>query len=104
MDEKYYSVNVNPAAIVKLAGHVEFLARINENAAISLCDSYEETLVFLKHTPEICPLYKSNISIDAELRYKLFGKRYRIIFEIIDNDVFVYNIQDCRQDDDKSLI
>ena len=32
------------------------------------------------------------------------GKRYRAVFEIIDNNVYVYDIQDCRQDTDKSLV
>ena len=104
MDHKHYHVNVNPAAIVKFAGHIEFLARINENAALLLYDNYEEVLNILKSTPEICPLYYPNIPIDAELRYKLLGKWYRIVFEIIENDVFIYDIQDCRLDTDKSLI
>ena len=104
MEDKHFHVHVNPAAIVKFAGHVEFLARINENSAFLLYDNYEETLVFLRNTPEICPPYYPNIPIDAELKYKLFGKWYRIVFEIIKNDVFIYDIQDCRQDADKSLI
>jgi len=104
MEEKHFYVNVYPAAIVKFAGHVEFLARINENAALLLYDNYEEALIFLKRTPDICPPYYPNTPIDAELRYKLFGKWYRIVFEIIEKDVFVYDIQDCRQDADKSLI
>ena len=104
MDDKNYNINVNPVALVKFAGHVEFLARISESAALSLYDSYEESLSFLEKTPEICPLYYPSIPIDAELRYKLFGKWYRIVFEILVKDVFIYDIQDCRQDVDKSLI
>jgi hypothetical protein len=44
------------------------------------------------------------MSIDAQLRYKLFGKRYRIVLEIVGNAVYVYDIQDCRQDVDKNII
>ena len=104
MVDSNYNVNVNPVAIVKFAGHVEFLARVSESAALSLYDSYDESLDFLKSTPEICPQYYPSIPIGADLRYKLFGKWYRIVFEIIAKDVFVYDIQDCRQDADKSLI
>ena len=104
MEDKNYHVQINPAAIIKFTGHVEFLARINENAALSLIDNYEEALCFLEDSPEICPPYYPRIPIEAELRYKLFGNCYRIVFEVIDSDVFAYDIQDCRQDSDKSLI
>jgi hypothetical protein len=43
--------------------------------------------------------------LDIELRYKLFGgNRYRIVFEVAKSDVYVYDIQDCRQDTDKNLL
>ena len=42
--------------------------------------------------------------IDVQLRYRLFGKRYRIVFEIVGNSVYIYDIQDCRQDSDKNLM
>jgi len=31
-------------------------------------------------------------------------QRYRIVFEILDGTVYIYDIQDCRQDVDKSLV
>ena len=42
--------------------------------------------------------------IDVQLRYRLFRKRYRIVFEIVGNSVYIYDIQDCRQDSDKNLL
>jgi hypothetical protein len=42
--------------------------------------------------------------IATELRYKLFGKRYRMAFEIDGNDVYAHDIQDIRQSIDKSLV
>jgi len=104
MAAKKYQVFVDPQADRKLAAHIEFLARISEAAAVRLYNEYEEALNFLKDSPASCPLYIPQKPIEAKLKYKLFGKRYRIVFEIIDNKVYIYDIQDCRQDIDKSLV
>jgi len=104
MESKKYRVFVEPAADQRLAGHIEFLARVSENAAIRLYKAYEDALGFLEDSPESCPLYIPRTPIDARLRYKLFGERYRIVFEIVGNAVYAYDIQDCRQNTDKSLI
>jgi len=104
MESKKYRVFVEPAADRRLAVHIEFLARVSENAAIGLYKAYEEALGFLGKNPESCPLYIPQIPIDAQLRYKLFGKRYRIVFEIVGNAVYAYDIQDCRQNFDKNLM
>jgi len=99
-----YNVHIDPSASTRFAHHLEFLARVSENAAFRLYDDYDEALGFLENNPESCPLYYLQIPIDEELRYKLFGERYRIVFEIIANDVYVYDIQDCRQNTDKNLV
>jgi len=104
MERNQYKIHFNPASVVKLSEHIEFVAQINEKAAMSLYDSYEEAKEILKSTPEICPKYYPAILIDADFKYKLFGNRYRIVFEISDNIVYVHDIQDCRQDTDKNLI
>ena len=40
----------------------------------------------------------------AQVHAMLFAKRYRIVFEIHDIAIYIYDIQDCRQDADKSLV
>ena len=104
MESKKFCVFVEPAADRRLYDHIEFLARINENAAVKVYESYKEALTFLESSPEICPPYFTKMPIDVQLRYRLFGKRYRIVFEIVGNSVYIYDIQDCRQDSDKNLI
>ena len=104
MENRKYIVVVKPTAIRRLASHIEFLARVSEDAASSLLDEYEESIKFLENNPESCPPYIPKISIDADLRYKLFWKRYRIVYEIISNTVYIYDDQDCRQDFDKNLL
>ena len=104
MAAKRYAVFVEPSADRRLANHIEFLARVSEKAATQLYDAYEETLRFLEETPEICPPYFSKTLTNEVLRYKLFYKRYRIVFEIIGSEVYAYDIQDCRQDDERNLV
>ncbi|MCL1919417.1 MAG: type II toxin-antitoxin system RelE/ParE family toxin [Peptococcaceae bacterium] len=104
MEAKHYHVFVEPSADRRLASHIEFLARVSEIAAVKLYEAYRDALTFLEDSPKSCPLYESQTKIDAELRYKLFYERYRIVFEIVDNSVYAYDIQDCRQDMAKNLI
>ena len=99
-----YNVLVSPSADRKLASHIEFLSRVNEMAAARLYTAYGEALCLLATSPKICPPYNPPKMTDADLRAKLFAKRYRIVFEIIGNSVYIYDIQDCRQDADKSLV
>ena len=99
-----YNVHVDTAAYDKMFDHIRFLAQVSISAAERLYGDLTESIDFLKSSPASCPLYLSVRLKDVELHYKLCGKRYRIVFEIIGNDVFVYDIQDCRQDTDKSLV
>jgi len=104
MERNRYVVFVEPSADRRFADHVEFLARVSEKAATRLYDAYKEALKFLEDTPESCPPYFSKTLTNEELRYKLFYKRYRIVFEVIGNEVYVYDIQDCRQDGEVNLV
>jgi len=95
-----YDVFIAPQADIKLSTHMEFLARVSEHAAVRLYNEFAEALDFLRENPKACPLYIPNSPLDMELHYKIFSKRYRIVFEISDNAVYVYDVQDCRQNDD----
>jgi len=99
-----YKVFVYPPAHARLDSHVEFLARVSESAADRLYDEYADSLEFIAASPTACPPYMLPQKIDAELRYKLFGKRYRIVFEVAGHEIYVYDIQDCRQDFDNYLV
>ena len=99
-----FNVFVNPSADRKFSDHLEFLSRVSEIGAARLYEDYEITLNFLESTPKACPIYIPFNHIDVELRYKLFGNRYRAVFEIEGSSVYIYDIQDCRQDDNKNLI
>ena len=95
---------ISPPADRKLTQHIEFLSLLSETAAERLYKAYDDALSFLEQSPEVCPSYFPQKPIDADLKYKMFAKRYRIVYEIIGNAVYVYDVQDCRQDTDKSLV
>lgn len=99
-----YHVLVSRLADRKLASHMQFLSHVSETAADRLYMAYSEALCFLESVPESCPPYIPLKPIDADLKYKLFAKRYRIVYEIIGDAVYIYDIQDCRQSTDKSLV
>ncbi len=104
MKSRRHKVYVAPMADRKLVSHLEFLSRVSLLAAEHLYIAYEKALGFLAETPASCPLYTLLQPIGTEIRYKLFGKRYRIVFEIIADTVYIYDIQDCRQNINKNLI
>ena len=104
MQEFLYNVYVDPAAYGKMYAHIRFLAQVSVPAAERLYDALNQAIKALKENPESCPSYTPQKPITATLRYKLCAKRYRIVFETVGNAVYVYDIQDCRQDADKRFI
>ena len=104
MPQYKYTVSVDVAAKTKMLEHAKFLAQVSVPAAQRLRNAYHTALKSLRTNPQRCPLYKTNIDIEEELRYLLFSERYRIVFETVDRAVYVYDVQDARQDTDKNLI
>jgi len=110
MIERKYNVSVDAAVNDRILDHVRFLARVSVPAAERLYDAMAKAITELEINPKGCPkyssvgLYTSTDLAEVELRYKLCYKRYRIVFEIDNDNVYVYDIQDCRQDTDKNLL
>ena len=104
MAEHKYKVSVDSAVNDRILKHVRFLARVSIPAAERLYDALAKAIIELENNPKSCPKYTSTSLTGVELRYKLCHKRYRIVFEIVNDNVYVYDIQDCRQDTDKNLL
>ena len=104
MLEHRYTVHVDSAANDRMCDHVLFLAQVSVSAAERLHDVLGEAIHALENCPKMCPPYLSKLPTSAELHYKLFAGRYRMVFEIIGSAVHIYDIQDCRQDTDKNLV
>ncbi|MDD3270695.1 MAG: type II toxin-antitoxin system RelE/ParE family toxin [Syntrophomonadaceae bacterium] len=103
-NEKVYQVVIAPDANSRMYDHFEFLARVSVDAANRLLDGLLEDIRNLRTNPFRHPAYNRQYLPVGKYRYTLSNKRYRIVFQIIDNQVLVDDIQDCRQDDDKSIL
>ena len=106
MREDKYKVDVLPAAYNKLNAHTHFIAQVSVGAAEKFYDDFNKSIESLKANPGMYPVYNLKKPIEGvRFHCKLFHKeRYRIVFRIIDNSVFIYDIQDCRQDIGRYLV
>ena len=102
--EKVYEVSVDPAANDRMSEHFEFLARVSVNAANRLLDELLKDIRSLKKSPHRNPPYNRPYLPQGKYRYMITEKRYRIVYQIDGDFVFVDDIEDCRQDDDKSIL
>ena len=98
-----YNPIVDEKARGKLKSHIRFLKNVNEFAAEKFYVEYKQNLIKLAENPHNSLKYEHKKN--QNLKYKLFYKnRFRIVFEIIENNVYILDIQDCRQDSDKNII
>ncbi len=103
-NEKAYQVIIASDASDRMYEHFEFLARVSVNAANNLLDGLLKDIRNLKTDPFRYPVYNRPHLTVGKYRYILSNKRYRIVYQIIGKQVFVDDIQNCRQDDDKSIL
>lgn len=103
-NEKVYQIIIASDANGRMYDHFEFLARVSVNAANKLLDGLLKDIRSLRTDPICYPVYNRPYLPVGKYRYMLSSKRYRIVYQIIGNQVFVDDIQDCRQDDDKSIL
>jgi len=102
-EEKVYQVIIDPAANDRMYEHFEFLARVSVTAANNLLAGLLSDINSLKKLPFRNPIYNRPYLPIGKYRYMMSNKRYRIVYQIDGGFVFVDDIQDCRQADDKNL-
>lgn len=98
-----FLISVEKSALRRLKAHINYREQFSETVPKRILKEYEETIELLKENPYMFRRFESEI-LNGEFRYKVLDKRYRLVFEIIENRVIVRDIQDCRQDTDKNLI
>jgi hypothetical protein len=84
--------------------HLAFLAQASPNAAEKLLETLIKDMKSLESNPHAYPYYYRPSSSPHRYRYVLSYSRYRIVYQIINDMVYVDDIQDCRQNDDKNII
>jgi plasmid stabilization system protein ParE len=102
--EQYYSVTVSPAASERMREHFVFLAQVSEPAALRLLETLMKDIRSLDRMPERNPPFERPSIPKGRYRYLLSAKRYRIVYQIVGTKVHIDDIQDCRQNDDKSVL
>ena len=93
-----HEITVSDAALAMLDAHVDFLARVNKNAAERLRDEILDDIASLKKNPQRFPVYESEFIPNVCYRTMVSAKRYLIFYEVEKGSVFVDYIVDCRQD------
>ena len=103
-NDKVYQVIISNDANGRMADHFEFLARVSHIAADRLLDGLLKDTGYLKTDPYRYPLYNRPYLPAGKYRCIVSNRRFMIVYQIIGSQVFVDDIQDCRQDDDKSIL
>ena len=104
MENDKYQVFIDPAANDRMYEHMKFLARVNVPAANRLLDGLLSDIGSLESMPFRNPVYNRPYLPPDKYRYMISNKRYRIVYQIDGRYVYVDDIQDIRQADDKNLI
>lgn len=103
-EKKLYRVIIASEANDRLFDYFEFLARVSKTAANKLLDGLLKDIRKLQTEPFRYPIYNRPYLQVGKYRSMISCERYRIVYLIHDDQVFVDDIQDCRQDDDKSTL
>ena len=98
-ERKAYNIVIDPAANDRMYDHFEFLARVSETAAEKLLAGLVADIRSLEYMPYRNPVYSRQYLKSGKYRYMMSRGRYRIVYQIEENTVFVEDIQDCRQSD-----
>ena len=93
-----YSVIISSKAKSQLIHHTAFLAKVSKKAAQRLVSSFSETVVSLETMPKRFPWFNRDYIPYNRYRYCIFEKRYAIIFQIIEDCVYVDYIIDFCED------
>jgi mRNA-degrading endonuclease RelE of RelBE toxin-antitoxin system len=104
MPDKEYRIEISPAANDKMYDHFKFLARVSPSAAYRLRDTIIGEIQSLDYMPYRYPEFNRAGLPTGKYRYRVIEKRYRIVYQVVDNVVYVDDIQDCRQDDDTHVV
>ncbi|MBJ2355214.1 type II toxin-antitoxin system RelE/ParE family toxin [Sphaerochaeta sp. S2] len=92
-----YEVIVSRKADEMLVSHVRFLAQVSIPAAKVLRNEFCSVLVALKDNPFQFQLEEDLGLPSGKYRRVVFAKRYKAVFSVFENSVFIDAIIDCRQ-------
>ena len=84
-----YRVIMSARAAQMLVSHAAFLAQVSPAAAERLTVEFEKAAKSLEQMPQRCPWLRGEYIPKNAYRFILFEKRYILIFQIVDNTVYL---------------
>ncbi|MCC8356402.1 MAG: type II toxin-antitoxin system RelE/ParE family toxin [Oscillospiraceae bacterium] len=93
-----YRVVVSEQAAQMLFSHAAFFAQVNPDAAERLTAAFEKSANSLEIMPQRCPWLVGEYIPKNAYRFILFEKWYMLVFQVIDDTVYIDYTIDCRQD------
>lgn len=99
---RQYTVLIDEETHDTLAGHAAFLAKVSPPAARRLINQVYDDIASLDHNPTRFERHDNELyPPGGDYRCMLTAKRYKIIYEVVDelDIVFVVNVIDCRMDE-----
>ncbi|GBG56054.1 hypothetical protein SPFL3102_00615 [Sporomusaceae bacterium FL31] len=93
-----YTVIVSEDATQMLVSHVRFLAQVSESAALRLIEVFQAQVKTLEQFPERNPMLIDQSVPAGKYRKLLLEKRYLIIYQVKDTNVYLDAVVDTRQD------
>lgn len=95
---KKYNVVVSSAARDMLAEHLDFLRRVNKTAAKAKKAQIMRALRSLAEMPQRFPFLTDDYIARNKYRKMYIENWYLVLYQIIDDTVYVEYIIDCRTD------
>ena len=102
--ERHFTVKIMPPARKRMSEHFMFLARVNVVAAEKLLQTLLADMRSLEYLPNRHPFYQRPGLTPNTYRFMISAKRYRLVYRVTNNIVFIDDIQDCRQENDKNIV
>ena len=93
-----YNVIISDRVTAMFVNHIKFLARVSPEAAKKLHREIIAEAKALELMPKSYPWLISSEIPANKYRKKLVEKRYLLIYQIKDNDVYIDYVLDCRRD------
>lgn len=93
-----YKIVVSKKATSMLVSHAAFLAKVSTESAEQLIAEFNKTANSLASMPYRNPWLIADYIPKHQYRTITFQKRYLIIYQVIDDTVYIDYVLDCRQD------
>ena len=95
---KIYKVVISDEAAQMLVSHARYRAQVSETAAQQLIAEFNAKVKSLEQFPERNPWLSDPLVPAGKYRKLLMAKRYLLIYQLKEDNVYADAVVDCRQD------